>query len=41
MYGRLFTRGWDVFSPSVPIAFHQWERSARATTPAKVGLAHI
>ncbi|GLI62639.1 hypothetical protein VaNZ11_005305 [Volvox africanus] len=30
MLARMWTRGWDVFAPAVPLAFHQWERSARA-----------
>ncbi|GIL48603.1 hypothetical protein Vafri_5080, partial [Volvox africanus] len=32
MLARMYTRGWDVFAPAVPLAFHQWERSARAHT---------
>ncbi|GIL69568.1 hypothetical protein Vretifemale_495 [Volvox reticuliferus] len=32
MLARMWTRGWDVFAPAVPLAFHQWERSARAHT---------
>jgi hypothetical protein len=27
---RMWTRGWDVYAPTQPLAFHQWERSARA-----------
>ena len=30
MLARMWTRGWRVFAPSVPIVFHQWERSVRA-----------
>lgn len=26
---RMWTRGWDVFAPTQPVVFHQWERSAR------------
>jgi hypothetical protein len=29
---RMWTRGWEVFAPSTPIAFHQWERSARPSS---------
>jgi len=36
MLARLFTHGWDVFCPGCPIAFHQWERSARPHTLPKV-----
>ncbi|PNG99418.1 [Skp1-protein]-hydroxyproline N-acetylglucosaminyltransferase, partial [Tetrabaena socialis] len=32
MLARMWTRGWDVFAPAVPLAFHQWERAARAHT---------
>ncbi|EFJ43296.1 hypothetical protein VOLCADRAFT_96541 [Volvox carteri f. nagariensis] len=32
MLARMWTRGWDVFAPAVPLAFHQWERSARQHT---------
>lgn len=35
MYTRLWTRGYECFSPAVPICFHQWERSARKHTLAK------
>lgn len=27
---RMWTRGWDVYAPTQPLAFHKWERSARA-----------
>jgi hypothetical protein len=30
--GRMWTRGWEVFAPSTPIGFHQWERSARPSS---------
>jgi len=36
MLARLFTHGYDIFSPGVPIAFHQWQRSVRTHTPFKV-----
>ena len=29
---RLWTAGYDVFAFGVPVAFHQWERGARAAT---------
>ncbi len=29
---RMWTRGWDVFSPTQAVAFHQWERKARANS---------
>jgi hypothetical protein len=29
---RMWTRGWDVFAPTQPLAFHQWERTARSTS---------
>jgi len=29
---RMWTWGWDVYGPSQPLAFHQWERSARANS---------
>ncbi len=32
MLARAWTRGWDVFAPAVPLAFHQWERAARLHT---------
>ena len=32
MLARMWTRGWRVFAPSVPITFHQWERSLRVHT---------
>ncbi|KAL6752717.1 hypothetical protein V8C86DRAFT_567059 [Haematococcus lacustris] len=42
MYARLFTRGWDVFAPGLPICFHQWQRSSRPHTwqQAAADLAH-
>lgn len=30
MLARLATRGWHVYAPARALAFHQWERSARA-----------
>lgn len=30
MLARMVTRGWQVWAPSQPVLFHQWERSARA-----------
>ena len=32
MLARMWTRGWRVFAPSVPIAFHQWRRGERVHT---------
>ncbi|GLC55882.1 hypothetical protein PLESTB_001039600 [Pleodorina starrii] len=32
MLARMWTRGWDVFAPAGPLAFHQWERSVRDHT---------
>ena len=39
---RMWTRGWDVYAPSQAVAFHQWERKARANSYqacVKVGAA--
>ncbi|GAX76680.1 hypothetical protein CEUSTIGMA_g4126.t1 [Chlamydomonas eustigma] len=35
MLARMWTRGWRVFTPSVAITFHQWQRSARSHTVNK------
>lgn len=35
MFARLWTRGWDFFSPGRPIAYHQWARSARESVHAQ------
>ncbi|KAF8072911.1 hypothetical protein HT031_000571 [Scenedesmus sp. PABB004] len=32
MLARMATRGWRVAAPALPLAFHQWERSARAAS---------
>ncbi|KAG2482984.1 hypothetical protein HYH03_018110 [Edaphochlamys debaryana] len=32
MLARMWTRGYDTFAPSVPLAFHAWDRSARVHT---------
>ena len=32
MAARGWTRGWDVFAPARPLAFHQWQRSSRQHT---------
>lgn len=29
---RMWTRGWQIFAPSVPICFHKYERSSRSHT---------
>ena len=30
MLARMWTSGWDIFMPPQSVAFHQWERGARA-----------
>eukprot|EP00198_Chlamydomonas_reinhardtii_P013074 XP_001702411.1 predicted protein [Chlamydomonas reinhardtii] len=32
MAARGWTRGWDVYAPALPLAFHQWQRSSRQHT---------
>ncbi|GFR46699.1 hypothetical protein Agub_g8318, partial [Astrephomene gubernaculifera] len=32
MLARSWSRGWRVFAPALPLAFHQWQRGARAHT---------
>lgn len=41
---RMWTRGWDVYAPTQPLAFHQWERSARGNSYqacVQVGTRHV